>query len=696
MLALPARSLAQATTGQTGATNAPAATAVVVPAANGGSLASTSTSTSTTVVTASAAPAPAPATTDYDWDLLNRRYNSWSGATGGLFLMDPRAAQPGAVRVQLGLDSFRGSDVLRNGDHIEVDNQTLSLSATATKNFEFYASLANRSSNQSRPALAVPTLDALGDVSLGARVGTQLSRVLDLGGDLRGTFVNKLGGGGYDWGATSLSLRAALSIDLQRLPDPFPLVARFNVGYVFDNTGHVVKATEDARYAALEDNGSPAAKGDETTHLVNRFQRLSMGISRLDRLTLGAGVEVPLKLAEHFYMHPLVEWQLALPVNRQGYDCPFVTQAANVGTRKSAEDSCYERTPSSVPMNLSLGLRVVPPARGLSALIGVDLGLSGSNRFVRELSPNLPWRILFAVSYDYDARPETKGESTTVATAVAVAPVTALAQPAWRIQGIVTAIDGTPLADARVHFANLPLSTLITEADGRFASEPLPPSTVEIEVKHPDYEPGRCAAVITETGGDIALRCTLTPKPVFGKIQGKLLDSAGSPVVNARIILTGPSNGLMVSDVHGEFLSQDLNPGSYTLRIEAGGFFIRQQTVQIEPRATVTQNPVLSRKPIGPTIVFSGDTVDTPTLSFLSETSSELNAAGVEAVLELADLLLVRGDLYLQVQGFGATDSVASARAEAIKQRLVDAGVPVSHVEATGGGKKKLRLLLHR
>jgi outer membrane protein OmpA-like peptidoglycan-associated protein len=39
---------------------------------------------------------------------------------------------------------------------------------------------------------------------------------------------------------------------------------------------------------------------------------------------------------------------------------------------------------------------------------------------------------------------------------------------------------------------------------------------------------------------------------------------------------------------------------------------------------------------------------------------------------------------------------VALARAVAIKQKLVDAGVPESHIEAVAGTKNRIRFILHR
>ena len=646
-----------------------------------------SDATASTTTPPIAAEQTLPKETGIDWDLLHRRYSSWSGPSGGLYLLDGRSGEPGAIRAQLALDGFSGSDYLRRGDKIEVSSQSLVLSVTASHGLEFFATLNNRATNRVRPNEL--SLDALGDVATGVKFAVPIGKLFDFGGDLRVQLLNAIGGGGFEWGATSVWLRTAVSLDLMHLPRPFPFVARLNVGYLFDNSAKLVEDIEDQRFENLE---GAAAKADETRQLATRFERLANGINRLDRFTFGAGIEFPIQIIHHFYVHPIAEWTLGLPVNRQDYDCAYVaSNAVQAGTNRSSDDSCYERNPSSLPMNVAFAVRVVPPVRGLSALVGIDFGLSGTARFVRDLAPNLPWRFLFAFSFDYDARPA----PTTVV--VEKAPPTAAGTTAvrGRVRGTVSNANGAPVADARVNLAELPLSTLLTAADGRFITEPLPPGPVALDISHPDFQTGRCNATIPENGADIDLRCTLLPKPLVGKLSGQLTDASGTPVSGARVIITGPTNALVLSDARGGFLADNLTPGTYVVRIEAPGFFTRQVKLQINGRDPNLVNPGLTRRPIVPGIVIRPDGIDAPGLTFLSETSTELSASALAVIAEIADLLLTRSDLYLQVQGYGA-DVVSTTRALLIKQRLVDAGVPETHVEAVGGGRTKVRLVLHQ
>ena len=630
-------------------------------------------------VTPEAPAADEPAAVPLAWDLTHRHYNTWNGAPGGLFLVDPQTGEPGAVRLQLGLSTFSGDDVLRKKDHVEQDEQMLSLSITGAKIFDFYASLGGRSTATSRPT---PTsLSNMGDITLGGKLGTSISQVLFFGGDVRLGFANQVGGGGPTLAATSIGLRSAFSLDLQQLPEPVPFIARFNLGYYFDNSGQLVKELETKRYEKL--NLPVAKEENESRQLISRFERLAMGINRIDRFSLGFGLETPVEVADRFFLHPLLEWRIDVPVNRQAYDCPFVNANKKSGTIDTAEDSCYERSSTSAfPMNLALGVRAVPPIRGVSVLLAADFGLNRTSNFVRELAPTVPYRLMLALSYDYDARPV---EPVIVAPAL---PATPPAPPTGRIQGSAMSAEGGPVMGAIIAFANHDVSAVATSSDGHFVSEAFPAGEVQMEASHPDYETATCAATIPAAGGNVEALCTLTPKPRTGELRGRVIDAWGSPVVGTRIALSGPSSSPAISDVRGNFEATNLIEGEYTVRAESSAHFVRFAKITVVARETAALDITLMQKPLKPSVTVRGQTVVAPGLVFLG-TSTDLDVSASQSIAELGDLLLTRSDLNIRVQGYG-DDAVALSRALLIKQRLIDAGVPDSRVEAVGGGKSRV------
>jgi outer membrane protein OmpA-like peptidoglycan-associated protein len=622
--------------------------------------------------------------------LLHRRYNSWQGPTGGIGLVDASTGAPGAVRIQLGFDFYSGDSYLRNGDEIDFRGQTLSVSWTPLQMLEIYGALANRSLN--RPDPDGRTLDTLGDFTLGAKFAGHVARALWVGGDLRGMLGGKVGGSGQAWDAISVGLRAALTVDLQELKKPIPLVGRLNIGYLFDSSANLVSDEESRRYDRLN---NPEDKDDETTHLIDRFERLAFNVNRLDKLTIGVGAEVPLQVAENFFLHPLLEWQIGIPVNRQDYDCPYFQEDPNSGTRRTPNDSCFERHPGTAPMNLLFGVRVVPPARGLSILLGADIGLTGTDRFVRELAPNLPYRILVALSYDYDARPVPE-KIVTVPAAVPAQPAAAPAVAMGRIQGVVATAEGAPIAGAVVAFPEVAgVTALSTGADGSFVTPAFAAGPVNMSITHPDYENGACPATIPPAGGDVGVRCVLVPKPTLGGLTGRVTDAWGSPIPGARVALTGTgtAGALLTADANGAFQATQLAPGDYAVRVEALGYFSRQSTATVAPRATSNVELSLMKRPSKPSIVLRPDSsVDAPAISFTGE-SVELSSAGEAAVAELAELLQARPDLRVRIQGYGS-ELVARPRAEVVKRRLVALGIDAGRIDALGGGKNAMRILL--
>jgi outer membrane protein OmpA-like peptidoglycan-associated protein len=128
------------------------------------------------------------------------------------------------------------------------------------------------------------------------------------------------------------------------------------------------------------------------------------------------------------------------------------------------------------------------------------------------------------------------------------------------------------------------------------------------------------------------------------------------------------------------------------VRVEALGYFARSTKAQVEPRQTVRIELSVTRKPSKPGILLMPDgTVQAPGIVWSGE-AVELSPTAESAVAELAELLLMRPDLNVRIQGYGS-ELVARPRADVIRQRLIAAGVEAHRVEALGGGKQ-LRISL--
>ncbi|HMI91455.1 MAG TPA: hypothetical protein VK509_08835, partial [Polyangiales bacterium] len=502
-----------------------------------------------------AAPAPASGATsaapreDDDglaWDLRHRAYSTWDGSSGGVFVDDPGIGEPGAVRLQIAVDTYSGDGFLFDGDTVEQDRQQLSVSWTALRMFELFASLINRATASDTPSHN--SLHAFGDFQLGAKVGVPIGPLLRVGGSLRLLAIGDIGEHGSLLDATSVGARASAALDLQGLDDPLPLVFRLNVEYRLDNSGKVLDDIEALRF---EDLGDRAEAEDETRHLINRVERFGLAVNRVDLLNIGVGVEVPLELTDGFFLHPIAEYRIGLPINRQSFNCAFRSTDEDRGTTAAgADDTCLDDAGIDAwPMIATVGVRFVPPVRGVSLLVGADIGITGTSSFVRELAPTPPFRLLIALGYDYDARPVAPPPP---AAAVPVPPAAAAQKSTGRVLGKVSDQGNTsPIAGVLVRVVGSELPPTASDGGGRFSSYELEPGNVELELSHPSYQPGRCAAFVPGTGADVEVACTLVPLPATGAVKLSVRDQYGAAVGGARVLLVGNTTQSAATDANG-------------------------------------------------------------------------------------------------------------------------------------------------
>ena len=352
-----------------------------------------STSTSTSATASATAPEP-------ELELQPREHNSWFGPVGGLHVVDAGAGPKHTFRLQLGLDLFSSSDFLIEGDDNDYLGGTLSLSYTPIDHLELFGALANHANanDKDEPEL----MQVLGDAQLGGKLFWDVEPWVTLGGDLRFVVPSAVGGVGPLLSAISVGLRANASADLRELQDPAPVILRASIDYLFDNSANLIEDVEAERYLALGTDRN--AMASETRHLLRRVERFALGINRADAFGLALGLEAPLRAAPQVLLHPILEWSLSIPVNRQGYRCLLVETDAGPG----GDDGCLKIAGvAAMPSTLTLGVRAMPWIDGLSLALGLDIGLTGTTTFVRDLAPNQPAAGLMARGYTVDTRART-------------------------------------------------------------------------------------------------------------------------------------------------------------------------------------------------------------------------------------------------------------------------------------------------
>jgi outer membrane protein OmpA-like peptidoglycan-associated protein len=663
--------------------------------------------------------APAPESEEAAAQLRAQRFlsqNTWGGAVGGIRVVDAGSGPRGTFRLQLGTQFFSASDFLNEGDTNTQVGGVLSLSWTPLDFLEVFGTISSyaNSNDTESPAL----FQVLGDTTVGAKGFYTLPRQpwLTVGGDLTLNLLNTVGDIGLVGKSTSLGIRGNVTGDFRRLARPLPIVARFNLQYFIDNSSQLTNKIERQRYDALDPADRDPDYGDETRNLLSRVERFALGINRLDRLSFSLGVEAPLKAAENFYISPMLEWRLGVPINRQGYKCLFVPSAPGSETPVAGDDGCLDiQGVSSFPQTLTIGARVLPPVRGLSAFAAVDIGLTGVSTAVRELAATAPYNVMLGVGYAYDTRPQVERFETIREVQVEVVRQAPL-PPKGRVRGVVVERgSGTAIAGAVVSFPARAVTALHAAEDGTFTTYEFDPGEVQLSVGHPEYNTGTCAATIPAPAAPatpapagesaparevatVEVRCELEPLPRLGNVRVNISGDSGAAVGGASVSITGPMSRQANTDAAGSFSLEGLTPGSYTARVEAAGFFLKTATFDVRPRETTNASITLVTKPSRATVTVSRrEIVIRRQINFATD-SDVIEASSTALLTEIADVML-RNPQITRVEIQGHTDNVGSAdhnldlsqrRADSVRRWLVEqGGVESSRLESKGYGSTR-------
>lgn len=637
-------------------------------------------------------------------------HNTWAGPVGGIHVVDAGSGAAGAFRAQLGLNfhfvdgwlTLNDAPADRTTDNSHIGG-SLSVSWNPWEFLEFYASIASwANSNQQED----PTLfQVLGDTLIGIKGNYRVLPWLYLGGDLGIGLLNTVGDIGLVGDSTSFGIRLNAAADLRELQgSSIPLIARLNLQYWFDNSQALVADVESRRYEALRRAGIAApcpqyTGGDgnceEDRHLVTRVERYALQIDRTDRFRIALGFEAPLRVMEGFTIHPIAEWVLDVPVNRQGFSCLYVT-GAGTDVPPPGEDGCLDRQGfDAFEQTLTLGVRVLPPLRGMSITLAVDIGLTGVYTLVRELSGQEPYNVMLAFGWAFDTIPVVREVEREV-----VREVVRETPPPVQGRVVGTVVEqgtSTPIAGAIVSFPGRELTALSTDASGIFRSYLMEPGEVQVAISHPEYHDGTCAATIPAEGGDVEVRCELEALPRLGSVRGRVTGEGAGAVGGATVTLGGPASRTLTTAPDGTFSAADLPPGTYTARVEAEEYLIKQDAFEVRARETASPEITLIPRPRRSLVQIRARAITIRRQVNFATDSADILPDSSQLLSEIADVILRHPELRrVEIQGHtdnrgGAAHNqdLSQRRAEAVRDWLVRAGVDASRLEARGYGQEQ-------
>jgi outer membrane protein OmpA-like peptidoglycan-associated protein len=600
--------------------------------------------------------------------------NSFSGPTGGIRIIDATSGPKGTFRLALNTEFFIISDFFVPTDEAHHFAGNLSLSITPTEYLEVFAAAEVTSAwdDSNDPLL----IQRVADLLLGLKGFYQAKPWVAVGGDASIAFLGGVGDAKATFRATSFGFRGNVTLDFRRYERrKIPLVARFNAQYWFDNSAKLTEGIEDRRYDAL---GGVVPRPLETRHLLTAFERFAYGVDRMDHVRLAAGLEVPLE-AGKVGLHPMLEWQWDIPVNRQGFQC--------IDTAIPNDDSCLANEKlKAFPMMLTLGLRILTPPKGLAFTVGADVGLTGTRNFVRELAPTAPYNVILGIAYAFDPRPVVP------VALVAPSPIEPAAAPrsTGQLRGqILEEGSDRPVSDALVSVIGEDVSPQLTDAAGRFVTYGLPEGEVLLEVSHRDYVTAQCRASVPSEA-----ECRLVPSSLDGQLQVVVVDRDGDPVSQVAITVRGPSEHRLISDASGAARIDALEAGSYTAYIDDPVFLIAVADVEIHQRRQTTLQLRVLRRPSRPSVVVKKKQIALRRQISFATGSDEILPNSEPLLLEVADAFLRNPDLELvEIQGHtdnrgshGLNMRLSQARAEAVQTWLTQHGVEPARLMAKGYG----------
>jgi outer membrane protein OmpA-like peptidoglycan-associated protein len=624
---------------------------------------------------------------------LLRRSSSYLGPVGGIHVVEAGSGPAGSLRLQILTDFFLKDDYLWDRDEARYVGGALSLSVTPVEHLELSASMTMRKLRNEGPAFGdEPTsVQSIADPYLDVKTYGEVANGVTLGGDVLLTINTAPADGELDYAGMSVGLRGNLSFDLRRTAARAPLELRLNGGYYFDQSAKGIEQLERERFSALVAGGQsqPTSRNEEFRHLAYRNERFAYQVNRVDHASVAVGLEAPLELSKSFALHPILEWELWIPVNRQDYSCPLVELN---GGLLPGDDSCLKREgASSWPHRLTAGARMFPGNAGFSLLAAVEIGLGGTKDFVRELAPTAPYRVMLGAAYTIDFAPKAEP----VVTAIAPPPPP---PKEGRLHGtVVEQGPGTPVARANVTFTGRDVAPIVTRDDGQFVSAMLPPGEVQLALEAEGYQPGSCSGRIPEEGGDATVRCELIALPRVGTVAGRVVSSEGGPIVGATVQVTGPAARSPVTTADGSFRDIDLAPGDYQARIDHEGFLISISHFHVDAGKESTPQITLVAKPKKSLVKVQKTQLKLLDMVYFNTDTAEIQARSEPLLTEVADALL-RTPEVLRVEVQGHTDNVGAAdynldlsqrRAEAVRDFLLRNGVEASRLEAKGYGLTK-------
>jgi outer membrane protein OmpA-like peptidoglycan-associated protein len=579
-------------------------------------------------------------------DPKNLRHTS--SAVGGVGLLRVAGADLGArglLRFSATGEYFNNANFpVRDAENTRTAG-TFALSYVPLDFLELFAGYTVSANTNSRSS---PNLiQALGDITVGARGSRQWARGFWAGVDLRAMSFSGVGNQDVGRYAFGFAPRVLATYDARQLSPKIPLRAHGNVGLILDGTGDLVTSTR-----------------------LNAAEEYALNVNRFNRLGLGLGVEAPLPAVT-----PFLEFTLAYPmgVGSEGLVAPN-------GETVSAASAAYK--------TLNLGAKITA-LRDVTFTVGAELGLTRTVGLGVPATP--PFNLFFGASYTVDLL--NRGGGTRIVETVRERPSDTPTASTGQVSGVVLdSATRKPIPGVLVTVPGAGLPPVATDPQsGRFLTHPLPAGAVRIAAQKEGYR--LVEHDVKLTAGQTAT-VELTLEAMARPATFTFSTTSKKKAVAATLRLKGAkSQELTTSESATAPTKLEVPAGRYVVDVTAPGHLAQTRDVQVSEGATLELSFELEPEPKKKLVEVKEDKIE-----ILQQVHFGLGKAVIlpDSYPLLAQVVdaIVRNDIK-RVRIEGHTDNqgnpelnlqLSKDRAQAVAAHLIKAGIDASRLEVEGHG----------
>lgn len=569
---------------------------------------------------------------------------------GGVGLLRVAGADLGAkgvLRFSATGEYFKNANFPVQGAEDTRTAGTFALSYVPLEFLEVFAAYGVSANTNSRSS---PNLiQALGDITLGARGSRQWAKGFWAGVDLRAMSFSGVGNQDVSRYALGFAPRVLATYDLRQINAKLPLRAHGNLGLILDGTGDLV-----------------------TTTRLNASEEFALNVNRFNRLGLGLGVEAPLRAVT-----PFVEFNLAYPLGVGGDGL-----VAPNGETVSAASAAYK--------TFNVGAKVTA-IRDVTFTVGAEIGLTRVVGLGVPATP--PLNLFFGAAYSVDLL----GSSTTriietvrerkVEGAAPAAPQTA------QVSGVVLdSATRKPIAGVLVTVPGAGLPPVASDAEtGRFLTYTLPPGPVRIAAQKEGY---RIAEQDLKLTAGETTTVELTMEAMARPALFNVSTTSKKKPVAATLRLQGPKNqDFSTSESATGPAKLEVPAGRYTVNVTAPGFLAQTRDVQVSEGGTMDLAFELEPEPKKKLVEVKENKIEILQQVHFGTGKAVILADSYPLLAQVVDAI-VRNDIK-RVRIEGHTDNQGPAelnlqlskdRAQAVATHLIKAGIDPARIEVEGFG----------